>query len=428
MKTNKSMAWAVLSASAPAVLFVAASKAVGISVNASSLLFPAGALCAGTAITIAAHDYISKDPARRFKVTCENTGIFIKRDAGIRLPVLRGRERLPAGWRLYYKLPIGLAKSDLDNKQEQIEAALDAEVSFMWRGGLVQVDILQGVIPGEVAFEQLERMAGEIPFTVGYGREGLITADLASFPHLLVAGQTGGGKSVFLAQMIESFPAHIMLFVIDLKEVEFAYLEEVARVEYDLDGSISVLEMLTAEMNRRKKLLKKAGVRSAKDYRKAHDLPYWVLVVDEFSQLCPHLAKDKAEREAKNYTHKMLVDLLSLARSLGIHVVISTQYPHSDILPGTLKQNIPATVAFKVRTEAGSRVCLDNSRAAGLPTIPGRAIFQYKTEREVQVMFFSPERFINDQKNTSSSSCSSASSVHWGYFNDTDIEQEGNND
>lgn len=391
---NSSLAYAVIAAGSQAALFYLLSRGLlpGVSFSLSGFAPTAGALCTGAAVTMLLHDHISRNPVRRLKVAFENCGIYIQREAGIRLPELRGKKKLPTGWRLYYKLPIGLAKKHFDEKQEEIEAALDGEVSFAWRRGLLMVDVLQGEIPAEVGFELPENMPGEIPFTVGYGREGLIMADLASCPHLLVAGQTGGGKSNFLHQMIASLPEDIELYVIDLKEVEFAYLEKCACVESNLEGAIRTLEYLTAEMERRKKILKAAGCVSAKEYRQKNGkdaLSYKVLVVDEFSQLCPVLAKEKAEREAKSYAHKMLVDLICLARSLGIHIVIATQRPDADILPGQLKANIPATICFKVRNQINSWICLDNDRAVLLPSptdIPGRAIWQHVEEREVQVM------------------------------------------
>lgn len=438
---NQSMAYAIIAASAPLLLFAISSSIIMPGVLEShlpGLLRIASLGCYGTAGVMFAHDWISKDPARRLKVAFENCGIYIQRDAGIRLPILRDRNALPAGWRLYYKVPIGLAKKHFDEKRDEIEAALDGEVSFCWQKGLLVVDVLQGTIPTEEVKYEMPKMKGEIMFPVGYGREGLITADLVSCPHLLVSGQTGGGKSNFIHQMVASVlqffrekGEKVVVFILDLKRVEFEYLKKTAIVEHTLEGSIRVLEFLTAEMDRRKDFLAKEGFVNAKDWRKANkeridDLPYMILVVDEFSQLCPHLAKEKGERDAKNYTHKMLVDLLSLARSLGIHVVLSTQYPHSDIIPGTLKQHLPATIAFKTRDEVGSKVCLGNNRAAHLPSpadIPGRAIWQHVDEREVQVMHLpmkeakgllpaappsslspspssSPGRFINRNKDT----------------------------
>lgn len=171
---NGSLAYAVIAAGSQVALFYLLSKGMlpGVSFPLSGIAPTAGALCTGTAVTILVHDYISKNPIRRLKVAFENCGIYIQREAGIRLPVLQGREELPAGWRFFYKLPIGLAKKHFDEKQEEIEAALDGEVSFAWRRGLLMVDVLQGEIPAKVGFELPENLQGEIPFTVGYGREG----------------------------------------------------------------------------------------------------------------------------------------------------------------------------------------------------------------------------------------------------------------
>ena len=85
----------------------------------------------------------------------------------------------------------------------------------------------------------------------------------------------------------------------------------------------------------------------------------------------------------------MLVHLICLARSLGIHLLIATQRPDRDILPGQLKDNLPSVICFKVKNETNSKICLDNNRAADLPSakeIPGRAIWQHETEREVQTL------------------------------------------
>lgn len=391
---NHSVSWETLAALSPLIILYAMAK------NFYTFTLPPAHITASYALftvsglggIIIAHDYISSLPARRMKVAFETTGIYINREAGIRLPRLKRKVKEPWGWRLYYSLPIGLSKNDFDKNQEAIEAALDAEVNFSWRQGFIRADVLVGKIPLKVDFE-LPELKGEIPFSVGIGREGLITADLAACPHLLVAGQTGAGKSNFLHQMIACLLSQgIKLYIIDLKQVEFAYLSRHAVCEYTLDGAIRTLEHLTKEMHRRMAFLAKAGFVSAKEWRQAHpdraeELPYMVLIVDEFSQLSPVLSKADDDRKLRTYTHKMLVDLICLARSLGIHLVVATQRPDSDILPGQLKANMPATICFRVRNETNSKICLDNHRAADLPDTPGRAIWQLAEEREVQTYY-----------------------------------------
>lgn len=400
-KAPKNQSWAFSAVGAGSLLAVGYQlmKFVGyqgVQVDASSLLQFAGPACIATAGVYAAHDYVSSLPQRRFRVTCENTELYIKREAGIRLPKLRRKEKQSWGWRLWYKMPIGMAVGQFDEKRDRFEAALDAEVNFAFRRGLLRVDILPGQIPTEASDFFLPSLNGDLPFIVGWGREGLITADLTDCPHLLVAGQTGAGKSNFLHGLVASLlQTNCVLHIIDLKRVEFAYLKRHVEVRYNLSGALDTLDLLTMEMQRRMMVLEQSGFVSAKEWRAAHpdqadaELPYHVLIVDEFSQLCPVLAKERVEREAKNYAHRLLVDLICLARSLGIHVVIATQRPDADILPGQLKANIPATVCFSVRAEVNSRICLDNPRAAKLPKpkeLPGRAIWQHDVEREVQTL------------------------------------------
>ena len=396
---NHSLSWSAIASASPLIiLYTMARNFYTVNLPPVSTMAGYGLLTAsGVGGIIVAHDYISSIPARRMKVAFENCGIYVDREAGIRLPRLKRKEKMPWGWRLHYSLPIGLSKNDFHKNQEAIEAALDAEVNFSWRQGLIRADILMGKIPKEVDFE-LPDMRGEIPISVGMGREGLITADLASCPHLLVAGQTGAGKSNFLHQMIACLLHHnIKVYIIDLKQVEFAYLSKSAVCEHTLDGAIRTLEYLTAEMHRRMAFLARAGFVSAKEWRRANpdrkeELPYMVLVVDEFSQLSPVLSKADDDRKMRTYTHKMLVDLICLARSLGIHMVLATQRPDSDILPGQLKANMPATICFKVRNETNSKICLDNHRAADLPDIPGRAIWQLAEQREVQTYYLPLEK------------------------------------
>ncbi len=403
---NKSLAWSILGSGSMAFIGIKLAQFIGCfnvvhAINPIPLLQFGGQAALVTAGIYAAHNYISSLPWRRFKVTCENTGLFIERESGIRLPRLRRKERFSWGLRLWYKIPIGLAVKQFEEKRDRFEAALDAEVNFAFRRGLLRVDILPGQIPQKMDFElpELEKMKGELPFVVGWGREGLITADLVSSggPHLLVAGTTGAGKSNFLHQLVAQMLLNrpdTHLYIIDLKEVEFAYLEQRVKVESTLEGAIDTLELLHGEMHRRKGFLRREGCVSVKEWRqrnknRAGELPYTVLMVDELSQLSPVLSKDKADRDLRTYAHKLLVDLICLARSLGIHIVVATQYPTAEILPNQLKANIQGKVVFKLQTVVQSQVCLDNSRAASLPStdeLPGRAVWQHTAEREVQTM------------------------------------------
>lgn len=216
---------------------------------------------------------------------------------------------------------------------------------------------------------------------------GEVISDLTEWPHLLVAGQTFGGKSNFLHFLLLQLAncENVKLFIIDLKRMEFELYKNHALVSYRLPEVIRTLEYLHKEMNRRMDLLASYGCVKIQDYE--GEMPFNILVVDEFSQLCPQLATSKEDKKAREYAHSLLVDLICLARALGEHIIISTQRPDADILPGQLKANIPASIVFKVRNGVNSRICLDNDRAAYLPEIKGRCIYQFQKELELQVPF-----------------------------------------
>ena len=396
---NKSLSWELLAAGSPLLLFAAASGLVlpgMLQQYLPALLRLAAMGCLGTAGVMAAHDYISASPVRQLKVALENCGIYVQHAAGIRLPKLKKQVKRSNGLHLIYELPSGLCLSDFETNRERLEQALNGELSFRVKSGLLHVSLLFGEIPEKVDFalpEFPEKYA--LPITIGYSRAGLEIADLAEFPHLLVAGQTYGGKSVFLHQLIACLlqNQNCKLFVIDLAKVEFAYLRRHAWCGFTVQGAHEILACLVQELDRRLDLLERAGVEKVQNY--PGGMPYLVLVIDEFSNLSPQLSKydsSKDKKALREECHSMLVDLLCRARKVGIHVVISSQRPDKDVLPGQMKANIPASVVFQVRNKVNSQICLDNDRAASLPGIRGRAIYQFDREREIQVMHLPPAR------------------------------------
>ncbi len=232
---------------------------------------------------------------------------------------------------------------------------------------------------------------------IGASRAGVEERDLRSLIHLLVAGTTGGGKSNFLHCLLVHLAQYdyVKLFIIDLKRMEFECYKNHAILAYRTKQAYKVLRYLRDELDRRMDLLAAAGVKNIKNYK--GKLDYFVLVVDEFSQLSPALATDKEEKDLRKTCHQMLVDIVCLARAVGIHAIVATQRPDADILPGQFKANLPATMCFKVKNVTNSMICLDNTRAASLPAdLPGRAIFQFDVEREVQAYWMGdyPERFL----------------------------------
>ncbi len=193
-------------------------------------------------------------------------------------------------------------------------------------------------------------------------------ADLGKMPHLLVAGSTGSGKTIFLYSLITSLlyqntPDSLRLILIDPKRVEFSLLNNIpyllAEVINDPDKAVNSLEWLVTEMERRFDLLSENKARDIRSYNKKSDdqLPYIVIVIDELADLMANKGKE---------VEKAIVRLAQMARAVGIHLVLATQRPSVEVITGLIKANITARVSFQVASQVDSRTILDMAGAEKL--------------------------------------------------------------
>jgi S-DNA-T family DNA segregation ATPase FtsK/SpoIIIE len=199
-----------------------------------------------------------------------------------------------------------------------------------------------------------------------------IVSDLTRMPHLLIAGATGQGKSVCINALITSLlfqvtPDHLRLILIDPKRVEltgFNGLPHLALpVLVESHQAAAALRWAVAEMDRRYKMFSAEGVRNIAAYndkatqKLARQLPYIVIVIDELADLMMVAAGEIEE---------LICRIAQLARAVGIHLVIATQRPSTDIITGLIKANIPSRIAFAVGSQVDSRVILDTGGAEKL--------------------------------------------------------------
>lgn len=200
-----------------------------------------------------------------------------------------------------------------------------------------------------------------LPFTLGVDSAGNpIVLDLAALPHLLVAGTTGSGKSVFLNSLLVELlrrRVNARYMLIDPKRVEFApYKPYISTVYVEQEDVVAGLEWLVRHMDERFELLERHNVRDIAAYnldRPDDDyMPRIVLVVDELANLMLGRARDRIELP--------LTRLAQMSRAVGIHLVLATQRPTVDVVTGLLKANIPARVSFAVISQTDSRVILDD--------------------------------------------------------------------
>ena len=211
------------------------------------------------------------------------------------------------------------------------------------------------------------------PLPLALGRDAIgqpAVADLASMPHLLVAGATGAGKSAGLNAMICSIlfrrtPAEARFLMIDPKRLELGMYEGVphllAPVVTDAKEAASRLRWIVGRMDDRYKLLAEKSVRNIEGYNKevepAERLPYWIIIVDELADL---MMVSAGEVETS------LARLAQIARAVGIHLIIATQRPSVDVITGLIKANFPARIAFQAASKVDSRTILDQNGAEQL--------------------------------------------------------------
>src|SRR5690242_4029951 len=208
-----------------------------------------------------------------------------------------------------------------------------------------------------------------------------IVADLTRMPHLLIAGATGQGKSVCINALITSLlfqvtPDHLRLLLIDPKRVELTGYNGLPHlalpVLVESHQAAAALRWAVAEMDRRYKLFSAEGVRNIAAYNEkasqklARSLPYVVIVIDELADLMMVAAGEIEE---------LICRIAQLARAVGIHLIIATQRPSTDIITGLIKANIPSRIAFAVGSQVDSRVILD---AGGAEKLLGRGDMLYQ--------------------------------------------------
>jgi S-DNA-T family DNA segregation ATPase FtsK/SpoIIIE len=208
-----------------------------------------------------------------------------------------------------------------------------------------------------------------LPIALGKNISGApIVGDLASMPHLLIAGTTGSGKSVCINTIILSLlyrhtPDKCKFILIDPKMLELSTYEGIPHllcpVITEAKKAASVLGWVVKEMENRYKLMTKEGVRNIDGYNSKHKLamPYIVVVVDEMSDLML-----VAGKEIENYIQK----LSQMARAAGIHIIMATQRPSVDVITGTIKANFPTRISFQVTSKIDSRTILGEQGAEQL--------------------------------------------------------------
>ncbi|NIM94330.1 MAG: DNA translocase FtsK [Anaerolineales bacterium] len=237
--------------------------------------------------------------------------------------------------------------------------------------------------------ENFQSINSPLAITLGRDVAGVsVAANLATMPHLLIAGTTGSGKSVCITALatcltMNNTPEDLRLVMIDPKMVELVRFNGLphlmGKVETELERIVGVLRWCTVEMDSRYKRLEEAQARDIDNYnqkarrrKSMQPMPRFIVMIDELADLMM-MVPDQTEHT--------LVRLAQMARATGIHLVVATQRPSTDVVTGLIKANFPARISFAVASSVDSRVILDTP---GAETLLGRG----------DMLFLSPEAAV----------------------------------
>jgi len=289
--------------------------------------------------------------------------------------------------------------------------------------------------------EEYEKTEMELPLCMGRKVDcSVFMADLAEMPHLLVAGATGMGKSVGLNVIIASLinkkrPDELKLVLVDPKQVELTVYERIARpyiaklyedeesIITDTEKAQAALNAVIDIMEERYTKLKDRNVRNIQEYNAVSEekLPYYVVIIDEYGDLIMQTKGTAMENAICRIAQK--------ARAVGIHMIISTQRPSTDIVTGRIKANFPTRIAFRTVTGTDSRVILDRIGAEKLTGKGDFLFFNGGDTTRAQCAYISTEEVLDlcdeiadeyaDCEQTVMKERVSESHLPNGYFEDT---------
>ncbi len=319
---------------------------------------------------------------------CKRRGIFVKVGEFIHLPKITACPRRSWGVQVRLYLPKGITTKEVIKQQDAFSEALKRDVHFEYSHctGLV-MDVYSRGLPRTINYTYEKSHSWRIPIGVDRRGETIYYDFAGAYPHLLNAGISGGGKSVFLRSVLTSLSTGPKpdMYLCDLKggvELglfrEFRHVKEFAINLYEV---YQVMETVEREMNQRLKWMASKEIQEWKGKR-------IILVIDELSDFRASGRTDP-HKEVKAAIKEKLTTISAKGRAAGVTMILSTQRPSADIIDGIIKTNVATTIAFRTRDSIQSRIILDNDKASDLPDIPGRAIFQQGKDNEIQTFFLS---------------------------------------
>lgn len=320
----------------------------------------------------------------------------------------------PTVTRYELDIPTGVPVKQIETRSQDIEYELatpshiriEAPIPGKRAVGIEIPNVNKSIVGLREMIESSEFQRAKSPLTVSIGKDisgGTVLCDLVKVPHLLIAGQTGSGKSACLNGLIisllyKSSPEDLRFILVDPKRVEFSAYSSMPHllfdgIIYEPNEVLNALKWACSEMERRYALMAKYGRNQLATFNELPDvqsgkidkLPQIIIIIDELADIMQSVVKRDIEDRIKVIAAK--------ARAAGIHLIVATQRPSADVITGTIKTNLTSRIAFKVSDQSNSRIILDEQGAEALVG-NGDMLFypvDYSSPKRVQGSFIRDE-------------------------------------
>ena len=369
-----------------------------------------------------------KSDANKIEKICRNAGLFIKENGNVKTIQIQRRTNFEGGTEYAFRIPLGLSFSDFQKKMDTLQDGLNNKKTILdvqWNDvkeinlkgdikqqikelinktkirkeiemefdGLLKIRVYNTTLTDNFPFNDslLQHCTGwKIP--IGTDQQGILFHDTDKFPHMIVAGLTRYGKTVFLKMFISTLthtqPKYVSFSLVDLKGglafSRFKNCKQVQMLATNPTEALSTLKAVQKNMEQRMKVFQEKGYEDIKEagYKDRH-----FIIVDEGAEIASKGETDQVIKKIKMECESIIADIARRGAGIGYRLIFCTQYPTADTLPRQVKQNANAKLCFYVDTEIASRVVLDESGAELLPLIPGRAIYRTDRKRTIQTPF-----------------------------------------
>lgn len=337
----------------------------------------------GTLMVVGGISFVALDFYLNYKSKLEklflNCRLYIDTGNEKLIPVVMKKQKHETSTDYILTLPPGMSLKDFENKHEAIEQNMRKPVSFDYRNGVIIMTVKEP-LKSFYPFKLIECDGLKVCF--GYASEGPFIFDIEDAVHTLVAGSTGWGKSVFLrALTVILLTKPVALYLVDFMRVELGiFKDRAAGFCKNADEFHFLLDDLEGEANKRLKMFEKKNVSGIRSWNEKHKpLQYIVVLIDEFATI----ASNKKLKEKFNLATAQY-------RKVGIHFVATTQRCSTDIISGTIKNNMATRICFKVASNTDSQVVLDEPGAEDIK-YKGRCLVKTDKVRECQIMYLSEQ-------------------------------------